>query len=198
MREQWNQRYSSDTYIYGKEPNKFFKEELDKLTPGKILLPAEGEGRNAVYAAMKGWQVDAVDYSEAGKEKALRLAAERNVRINYTVNDLVSLSPGENIYDAAGIVFVHLDSEIRERFHQAIIKSLKPGGTLIMEVYEKDQIKMTSGGPKDIELLYSLEEIVEAFVDLDFISLSKENIILNESDLHSGEAWVIRFVAKRI
>lgn len=197
MQQKWNERYSSESFIYGKEPNKYFKEELDKLTSGRILLIGEGEGRNGVYAARKGWQVDAVDYSENAKAKALNLAAENNVQINYQVNDIAEYFPSANAYDAVGIVYVHLDKGLREKVHQRLIQSLKPGGTIIIEVYENDQLNMTSGGPKDPDLLYSLEEIVEDFTDLDFVSLSKENIYLNESTLHSGEAWVIRFVGRK-
>ncbi len=94
MKEFWNDRYSSEEFIYGKEPNKFFKSEIDKLLPGKLLLPCEGEGRNAVYAAKLNWTVDAFDQSEKGKEKCEALADENNVSINYTVADAIEIEPG--------------------------------------------------------------------------------------------------------
>ena len=55
MKEFWDTRYAEIDFAYGKTPNTFFKDSIDKLTPGKLLLPADGEGRNAVYAATKGW-----------------------------------------------------------------------------------------------------------------------------------------------
>ena len=65
----WDERYSSEEYVYGTEPNQFFKEQIDKITvPGKLLLPGEGEGRNAIYAARSGWQVDVFDQSRTAKE----------------------------------------------------------------------------------------------------------------------------------
>lgn len=70
MKEFWNGKYSSKEYIYGTEPNEYFKSALEKYRPGTILLPGDGEGRNAVYAAKKGWQVTAFDFSNAAKEKA--------------------------------------------------------------------------------------------------------------------------------
>ena len=105
----WDERYSSKEYVYGKKPNHFFKEQIDKISvPGKILLPGEGEGRNAIYAAKLGWKVDAFDQSSVAKLKALKLARENNVEINYSNVDLAKFIPQKNYYDCAAIIFVHL------------------------------------------------------------------------------------------
>ena len=197
MKEMWNERFAKPEFAYGKEPNKFFKQEIEKLPPGKLLLLGEGEGRNGVFAALLGWQVDAVDWSEAGKEKADKFAEEKKVKINYAVKDLSNYTPEENNYDAVGLIFLHLDSELREAVHQKAAASLKSGGVIILESYSKDQIKNNSGGPKNPNLLYSLEEIFSDFADLDIISFSKEKTDLNESKIHTGEADVIRYVGKR-
>lgn len=79
----WNEMYGTEEFRYGTTPNEFFKEKLDKMKPGSVLLPAEGEGRNAVYAATQGWDVTAFDISAQGKEKAVQLAKQHNVSINY-------------------------------------------------------------------------------------------------------------------
>lgn len=197
MVEKWNERFSEPGYAYGKEPNAFFKEEIDKLKPGRLLLVAEGEGRNAVYAARIGWQVDAFDFSQAAKDKAFQLAKEYNTSINYTVQDLNDFSPDDNSYDAAAIIYMHLPEELRAKVNRNIISSLRTGGKLILEVFEKDQIEKSSGGPKDPDLLYSLEDIVNDFSELDFQQLSKEVIDLNEGKYHTGEAVVIRFTGTK-
>ncbi len=193
MKEQWNARYTSEDFVYGKEPNEFFKEELDKLSPGKLLLPAEGEGRNAVYAAKAGWDVTCFDWSEEGKRKADRLAAEAGVKINYEVSEISGFPYHEHTYDAVGLVFVHLPEEEREELHNNVVKSLKPGGSLVFIAYDKTQLGKNSGGPKDPGLLYSLEQIVEDFIELDFSVFAKETVELMEGDLHKGEADVIKF-----
>ncbi|GJQ32952.1 MAG: methyltransferase [Ignavibacteriaceae bacterium] len=193
MKDQWNARYTNEEFVYGKEPNEFFKEELDKLSPGKLLLPAEGEGRNAVYAAKAGWDVTCFDWSEEGKKKAEKLAAEAGVKINYLVSDIGSFDYKEEEFDAVGLVFVHLPEEEREELHRNVVKSLKPGGTLIFNAYDKTQLGKDSGGPKDIELLYSLEQIVEDFIDLEFSVFAKETVELSEGRLHVGSADVIKF-----
>lgn len=194
MSDFWNKRYSDQQYVYGKEPNQFLKDELSKITPGKILFLGEGEGRNAVYAATLGWDVDAVDYSETGKYKAEKLAAEKAVRINYLIEDLSNFNPKQNYYDAVVLIYLHIEEELRERVSKKAIEIAKPGGKIILEAFEKDQIKNSSGGPKNAELLYSLQDVVEDFIDLEFEKLSKDYIVLNEGEGHKRKAAVIRFV----
>jgi hypothetical protein len=87
MNSFWNDRYSQEAYVYCTAPNQFFKEQIDLLPAGKALFVAEGEGRNAVYAASIGWQSFAFDSSEAAKNKALLLAYDKKVSINYEVAD---------------------------------------------------------------------------------------------------------------
>ena len=198
MKDVWNQRYTKGDYHYGKEPNQFLKEELPKIKPGNILFPGEGEGRNAVYAATLGWNVDAFDFSEEGKKKAEKLAEELGVMINYQIDEFTSFDPKENYYDVVGIFFIHQPEEVKIELFQKVIKSLKPSGKIIFECFEKEQINYSSGGPKDESFLYSLEEVVTEFIDLDFEKLSKEKVILNEGKGHNGEGIVIRFIGKKI
>jgi SAM-dependent methyltransferase len=193
----WDERYSDENYVYGTMPNEFFKEQIDLLKPGKILMLGEGEGRNGIYAAQKGWQVDAVDFSLIAKEKALNHAKDKNVNINYTVENLENYYPQKNIYEAAGLIFVHLNEKLRRKIHKRVTESLKPGGVVIMEVYSKEQMGRTSGGPQSPEMLYSIENIKDTFADLIPLMLSKESIHLSESSFHSGEASVIRFIGQK-
>jgi len=191
----WDKRYSSSEFVYGTEPNIFFKDELDKLKPGNLLLPGEGEGRNAVYAAAKGWNVDAVDFSKIAKEKALKLAEENSVTINYEIADILEYKPKSNYYDSAAIIFLHLNPKIRSGVHSNVVDSLKSGGTLILEVYEKEQLGNKSGGPQNIDMLYSKEELENDFVNVKIITLEKKILNLNESEQHKGEAVVLRLIA---
>lgn len=194
MKHLWNERFAKEEYVYGKKPNHFFKEEIDKLKPGRLLLFGEGEGRNGVYAAKLGWEVDAIDWSEAAKDKAEKLAADNNVKINYTVTDVSEYTPKENYYDAVALIFLHLDPSAREHIHKKAVDSLKSGGVVILESFSKEQLSNSSGGPKNPDLLHSLEEIFSDFVELEIISFSKEKIKLDESNHHNGIADVIRYV----
>lgn len=194
MSEFWNKRYSEAEYVYGKSPNEFLKNELDQLQPGKILFLGEGEGRNSVYAASIGWDVDAVDASYEGKKKADKLAEEKRVKINYTVNDLAGYSCMQNYYDAVALIFLHLEEPLRNKVYRMAVEALKNGGRIILESFDKEQLNYNSGGPKEKELLYSLEEIVNDFIELDFVKFSKEIIELNEGKFHEGKGSVVRFV----
>lgn len=190
----WNERYSSIDYIYGKEPNRFFSEQLNKLKPGRLLLLGEGEGRNAVYAASKGWEVDAIDQSEEAKRKALKLAKEKGININYNVLDVEDFQFPGNYYDAVSMIFFHIPKNIQNKIYPALIQSLKMGGIIILESFGKEQINFNSGGPKDPNLLVSDEEISRSFRELNTILLENKIEKLVEGAYHSGEADVVRFV----
>jgi 2-polyprenyl-3-methyl-5-hydroxy-6-metoxy-1,4-benzoquinol methylase len=196
--EFWNEKFSTDEYIYGKNPNKFFKEQIDKLKPGRLLVLGEGEGRNSVYAAIKGWEVDAVDFSQTAKDKALRLAKKNNVNINYTISNLADFTPSENCYDAIGLVFIHLKPYSRKVVHERIVNALKNNGHIILAAFEKDQLGKNSGGPQSEEMLYSKEELEYDFRDMRIHLLEKETISLDEGDKHKGDASVIKFVAEKV
>lgn len=198
MNDFWDNRYSSEEFVYGTEPNEFFKLEIDKLLPGKLLTLAEGEGRNGIYAASLGWDVTAVDFSPVAREKAIKLASEKNIKIEYTVGDLVSYQPPVNYFDAVSMIFMHLNSGTSELVHKRAAGSLRTGGRVILEVYAKEQLGKNSGGPQNKDMLYSTEEIRNNFSELKIIMLEKEVIHLKESKYHSGEAAVIRFVGEKV
>ena len=162
-----------------------------------MLLPGEGEGRNAVYAAKLGWNVDAFDQSSVAKLKALKLAEENHVKINYSNIDLAMFTPQKNYYDCAAIIFVHLAPDIRSEFHKRIIGSVKPNGMIILELFSKNQFGKNSGGPQAITMLSSIEEIENDFNTMKPVLLKEENIILNEGKNHSGESSVIHFVGEK-
>lgn len=194
----WNNRYSTNEYIYGEAPNEFFKASLGELAPGKLFLPAEGEGRNAVHAALQGWDVSAFDWSATAKEKAEELARKKQVHFTYTVGDLNSISLPEAEFDAAALIYLHLLHGEREVFYQKLYNALKPGGILIFEAFSHNQLGRTSGGPQDLSVLYSLEDIIADFIKYDFNHLSLEEIELQEGNGHSGPASVIRFIGKKV
>lgn len=196
MKEKWNNRYSSEDYYFGKEPNEFFKNQIDKLIPGKALFIGDGEGRNSVYAAMLGWNVDCIDISDEGQTKAEKLAKENNVVINYKVTDAIEYEYPKETYDAIVIVYFHVEEESREKFHKQIISALKNNGVLIFLVYDKEHLKLNTNGPSSLNLLYSLDNIVEDFIDLEFEHLLKNKISRVKNGV-SQEAIVIEFVGRK-
>jgi SAM-dependent methyltransferase len=196
--EFWDNKFSPKDFIYGIEPNNFFRESLTKLNPGRILMLGEGEGRNAVFAAIKNWKVDAIDFSRIAKEKALNLAKGNSVKINYILSNLEDYNFNPGKYDAVGNIFLHLHPTVRKIVHPRIISTLKKNGYLILEVFEKDQLGRSTGGPQNFDMLYSVEEIEKDFNSLRIILLEKKIIILEEGDLHNGESVVVRLLAQKV
>ena len=199
MRDFWNVRYSEEAYAYGTAPNVFFRDELKKLSPGKALFPAEGEGRNAVYAATCGWNVVAFDQSEAGKEKALQLAAEKGVEIDYAVTSLAEFEAQEGSFDALILIYAHFPEDLRKAFHQKLSQMVKPGGVLLLEGFSKRHLAYNSvneraGGPKELSMLFSLEELAADFSDFEFQFSEEATVQLNEGLYHVGESAVVRLV----
>lgn len=199
MNNFWDERYSNPNYVYGTQPNQFFKEQIDKLRPGRILLVGEGEGRNAVYAAKLGWQVDAVDSSLAAKGKAMNLAKQNNVTINYETADIYTHNFPADTYDAIGIIFLHVNENQKESeiFYKKLNDSLKIQGKVILELFSKNQLGKKSGGPQELSMLCSVEQIKKYFPKLKHEILREENIFLSEGEFHQGEASVIRFVGEK-
>lgn len=198
MSRLWDQRYGEKEYAYGKEANAYFSAQLGTITPGHMLLPGEGEGRNAVYAAKQGWSVDAFDLSHEGQSKALALASESGVEVNYRVCPINEFTFIPNHYDAIGLLFLHTDPLTREYLHGKAGESLKPGGILILEGFHKDQLTRNSGGPKSLEMLFDEKSLAGDFVQLEKQLLEKQEIFLDEGPFHQGEASVIRYRGVKI
>lgn len=91
MNNPWHERFSSEQYIYGKEPNEFVVSASEVLLNGKVLCIAEGEGRNAVFLAKQGHQVTTWDYAQSGLDKTIRLAEEAGVKVNVELHDLAEV-----------------------------------------------------------------------------------------------------------
>jgi len=197
MNNFWDERYSSEEFAYGEEPNTFIRQELVKLRPGKILFPAEGEGRNAVYAAKLGWEVTAFDLSIEGKRKALILSDKHNVKINYLIEGYEAINFVPESFDCIVLVFAHIHVGKRTEYHKKLASFLKPGGKLIMESFSKEQIFRDSGGPKNPEMLYSAEDMQKDFADFSDLQIEKTETELNEGPFHMGKASVIRVIATK-
>ncbi|AFD07501.1 class I SAM-dependent methyltransferase [Solitalea canadensis] len=200
--DRWNDRYSKEEFAYGEQPNNYLKEQLEKLSVGTILFPAEGEGRNAIFAAKLGWTVSAFDISVEGKNKAFRLAEGNNVSIDYQVGELQTLNFNTEQFDAIALIYAHFPADIKSFYHKTLDKYLKKGGLVIFEAFSKNHLSYISknekvGGPKDIEMLFSIDEIKSDFDKYEIIELEEKEIELKEGLFHNGEGSVIRFVGRK-
>lgn len=196
MKGHWNQRYAENEAAYGKKPNAFFKHSLKNLEPGSMLLPCDGEGRNAVYAAENGWDVVSFDFSESGVAKARVWAKEAGVKIECTQEDAFEFEPSKK-FDSVVLVFSHMSPDRIAEFHARAISWLKDGGTLILEGFSKNQLGKNSGGPKMLEMLFDRNMLEEHFSDMEIVSLEEVNQMLDEGPFHQGEASTIQLIARK-
>jgi 2-polyprenyl-3-methyl-5-hydroxy-6-metoxy-1,4-benzoquinol methylase len=200
--DKWNDRYSKEEFAYGEQPNNYLKEQLEKLKVGTILFPAEGEGRNAVFAAKIGWKVFAFDISIEGKNKAKRLAETNKVKIDYQVGELQTLDYKNDQFDAIALIYAHFPANIKSSCHETLVNYLRKNGVIIFEAFSKRHIDYIArnekvGGPGDIASLFSIDEIKADFNDFEIIELAEQAIDLNEGLFHNGKGSVIRFVGRK-
>jgi SAM-dependent methyltransferase len=203
MQDFWNQRYAEPGYKYGTEPNAYLREQARRLPPaGQVLVPGDGEGRNSVWLAAQGHQVLAVDMAEVGLAKARQLAlaqgAEVSARLRTQRADLSEWAPPVGKFDAVVLTYVHLPSSFRAEAHRRLATALKRGGLLILEAFHPSQLGRSSGGPKDVDMLYTLSQL-----RADFDGLLRElqgceiEVVLNEGPGHQGPGCVTRWLGQR-
>src|ERR1700712_3474340 len=198
----WNERYSGDAFAYGEAPNIFLKEQLEKLNPGTILFAAEGEGRNAVFAAKLGWTVSAFDISVEGRKKALKLAENNQVTIDYQIGELRKLNYSDEQFDVIALIYAHFPADLKSIYHANLSKYLRTGGFIIFEAFSKNHVDYIEknekvGGPRDVNMLFSMEELKSDFSNYDIIEMEEKVIDLKEGAFHDGTGSVIRFVGRK-
>lgn len=197
----WNERYSEAEYIFGTEPNDFLKETFSTiLAGGQVLCLAEGEGRNAVFLAEQGYQVTAMDLSDVGLNKALKLANERGVEITMQVADLADYQFGVGKWDGIVSIWAHMPETVRQYVHAQIAPALKPNGVFILEAYTEQQLTMDAvGGPPATqkERFGSLQTLQKELVELEeMIGVEKQRLVA-EGKRHQGLSAVVQFVGQK-
>jgi hypothetical protein len=202
MKQFWDERYARAEYVYGKLPNAYLKQQLALFAPGKILFPAEGEGRNAVYAARMGWDAHAFDQSTRGREKAMMLAGEFGVELDYRTGDLMHVDYSAAQFDAIGLIYVHFPPDVKVVYHQRLAEYLRPGGVVILETFSKKHADYQAnnpdaGGPRNIGMLDSAQELASIYTGFEVIELTEMETELREGPFHQGMAHVVRFTGRK-
>ena len=193
----WDERYQGDDYVYGTEPNDFLRAQVDRLPPGRILCLAEGEGRNAVFLAERGFTVTAIDQSGVGLQKARRLAEGRGVTIDTIVADLADYDIEPGAWDGIVSIFAHMPQAARQHLHGEVVTGLRPGGVFILEAYRPEQLEYRTGGPPMVELMMDLESLRAELEGLDFEFAEETVRDIQEGPLHQGLGAVVQVLARR-
>lgn len=196
-RAMWDERYGAEPFAYGTEPNAYFAEKLATLPAGRLLLPAEGEGRNAAFGLRHGWRVDAFDLSSEARRKALTLCAGYEDALAYRVGDALAMDFAEHSVDALAFVYAHFPSAVRAELYPKLLRAVRPGGHVIVEVFGQRQLTyqphQRSGGPRDADQLFTVDDLRQLFDGCDVLELLEGEVQLREGVYHQGQGWVCRF-----
>ncbi len=197
----WNERYNEAEYVFGTEPNDFLTEVFENIPAGgKVLCLAEGEGRNAVFLAEQGYKVIAMDLSEVGLNKALKLASDKGVDIKIEVADLADYQFGEAQWDGIVSIWAHLPESVRQYVHAQITPALKPAGVFILEAYTEQQLTMDAvGGPPATqkERFGSLAILRTELADLEEVIGTEKLRMISEGKRHQGLSAVVQYLGQK-
>lgn len=198
-RETWDGRFSTDGYIFGTEPNAWLAAHANLLQPGmRVLAVADGEGRNSVWMAKRGLTVDAFDISPVGVAKAEKLAQQAGVQVNYQIAGIEDFAWKVGEYDAVVAIFIQFaDPDTRAALFRRMKSALKPDGLLLLQGYTPKQLEYKTGGPPNVDHLYTEDMMQEAFGDMDISELRSYEDVLNEGTQHRGQSALIGVVARK-
>ena len=198
-RARWDTRFSGDEYHFGTEPNSFVASQAHLLKPGMSALSvADGEGRNSVWLARQGLRVTAFDFSPVGVAKARRLAAAKGVEIEYHVANILDWDWDARRYDLLAAIFIQfLGPAERARVFAGMLRALAPGGILVLQGYGPKQLEYATGGPKQIDNLYTAQLLRESFAALEILHLREHDETIAEGDAHCGMSALIDLVARK-
>jgi SAM-dependent methyltransferase len=197
--ERWETRFAAPGYLFGTEPNAFLKSQAHLLRPGqKALSVADGEGRNGVWLAEQGLDVQSFDFSPQGVAKARDLACRRGVTLATEVADIFTWPWPTAAFDVvAAIFFQFVGPDTRDQVFAGIKQALKPGGLRLMEGYQVRQLQFGTGGPCDVANLWTRELLQRAFGDFSATAITEQDREVAEGDRHVGMSALIDFVGTK-
>jgi len=197
--ETWNDRYSQGDYIFGTEPNQYLKRCLPRLKAGmSALAVADGEGRNSVWLARQGLITSAFDISPVGVEKARALARDQNVQVNFSISDCNAWDWHADKFDVIAAIFIQFAApEVRRVLFANMIGALNPGGLIILQGYTPRQLEYKTGGPPNVDNLYTEDLLKDEFSSLDIVDMSVYEMELQEGTQHSGMSALVGMVARK-
>jgi SAM-dependent methyltransferase len=195
----WNQRYAGESYLFGEAPNAFLSRQAWRLpASGRALAVADGEGRNGVWLAQQGLSVVSLDGSARAQEKAASLASRRGVSLDLVQADLSAWTWPEDEFDVIAAIFIQFaPPPLRAQMFSGMRRALKPGGLLVLEGYRPEQLSYGTGGPPQVEHLYTEALLRDAFGGMEILELASRDEVIHEGRGHDGMSALISLVARR-
>ena len=197
--ETWNRRFDRADYLFGSAPNAYLASKAGGLSPGqRALLVADGEGRNSVWCAQQGLTVDAFDLSPVAVEKAKKLAQKSGVDVNFGVAGIEDWPWTPQTYDLVVAIFIQFAPPVlREKIFANCIRTLKPGGLLILQGYTPKQLEFKTGGPPQIAHLYTEALLHDAFAKMEILECRLYEAEIHEGAGHAGMSALAGLVARK-
>src|SRR3954451_24748933 len=155
----WDERYAATGLVWGAEPSRFVVAEMADVRPGRALDLAAGEGRNAIWLAVRGWRVTAGDFSAVAIDTGRRLADDGHVEVEWVVSDVLDFRPGPASFHCVLIAYLHLPTDQCARVLDTAQAALAPGGVLVVVGHDVSNVDDGVAGPQDRTLLYTPEGI---------------------------------------
>ncbi len=188
----WDERYEKEAFAYGQAPNAFLQAHI-KSPPrkgAKALCLADGEGRNGVYLAQLGYQVTSLDFSPAAKVKALFLADQTSVSLDYQLTDLNEYQLQDNHWDLIASIFYQPIVGVRKRHYQKLFAALKPQGLFVLET-------KSSAESKDQDRYPGVLTLIDEIYPLEILFEDESVRELNEGDYHKGLQRTSQILARK-
>ena len=194
----WDERYGGGAFQFGEAPNRYLEELRPWFAPGmRALALGDGEGRNGVWLAQQGLIVTALDWSPVGMAKAARLAERRKVALTTVVADAAAWDYPPGGFELIAWIYLHLPPADRAAAARGTLTALAPGGLLALECFTPAQQGRRSGGPKQVELLWSRAIVEELFGELELLELLEGTVSLDEGPRHQGPAEIVRALLRK-
>jgi hypothetical protein len=194
----WDERFAQAELVYGEQPNAYLRAQTQRFAPGcKILVPGDGYGRNGIWLASQGFCVSTVDLSPVGVARARKSAQAAGLALSIEQVDLATWTWPVGEFDAVATIFLHLPPGLRPLIHAKMLGALKKEGLLLIEAFTPAQLLHSSGGPKQVELLYTAEILRKDFAAAEALELHEIEIDLDEGRMHRGPAAVVHGVFRK-
>ncbi len=195
----WNGRFASESYVFGTRPAAFLVDNAHCIHPrSRVLVPADGEGRNSVFLAEMGHRVVATDIAQEGIAKAQKLADARGVSVEFRHLDLQGWQWPEAEFDAVVAVFIQFaPPAFRDEIFAGMKRAVRPGGVALLHGYTPKQLEYRTGGPPVVEQLYDEQLLRAAFADWELLRIEAYERELDEGEGHKGRSAIIDMIARR-
>lgn len=195
----WDVRYSQEGYLFGTEPAAALRRHAARFpAASRCLCIADGEGRNSVWLAEQGHEVTAWDSSKVAVEKAKRLAEARGVSVAFSVEDAAAYDWAAHQYDVVVAVFIQFAGpDLRDKMFEGMKAATRPGGLVFVHGYTPEQIKFGTGGPRQVENLYTEDLLRTQFDDFSIELLQVYEADIQEGTGHSGTSSLVDMIARR-